>query len=312
MSDAVGPVDDERPAVTPGIRPVPDVPPPPAGVAGRSGPGRAAPTAHDGGPRVGLAVGAIGTYFVGQLVIGVVAATVLSWLGIEVGPSAPTSTPGALDEGTALLALAVSSQIGGLAAVLWLLRRRGHVLTDLVGRRRPFGRLAGVGLGVGLLAWLGSTVVVAVLVAVSGSERVPEQALTGSLSDGILPLLLAVVAAVVMAPIAEELLFRGLLHRALRRRRSLPVATAVSSLAFAVVHVDVAFSQPLALVGLVIVGAALAVAYERTGSLVVPIVMHAVHNGVAITALVVTERLGIELVAGALAWWVRVCIGWPS
>jgi hypothetical protein len=40
--------------------------------------------------------------------------------------------------------------------------------------------------------------------------------------------------------------------------------------------------------------------------------MHAVHNGVAITALVVTERLGIELVAGALAGWVRVCIGWPS
>jgi hypothetical protein len=37
-----------------------------------------------------------------------------------------------------------------------------------------------------------------------------------------------------------------------------------------VVHIDVVLSQPLALAGLVLVGVVLAVAYERTGSLVVP------------------------------------------
>jgi membrane protease YdiL (CAAX protease family) len=261
---------------------------------------------------VGLAVGSIGLYFLGQLVVGATVATILSLLGAEVVPGVPATGAGVLDDGTALLMVAVASQLGGLGAVLWLLRRRGHRLRALIGRRRPLGRLAGIGLGVGLVAWIGSTAVVAALVAASGSDRAPEQALIGSLSEGPVQLLLAVVAAVVLAPIAEELLFRGLLHRALRRRRSLPVAAAISSVAFAGVHVDVAFSQPLALIGLVIVGAALAVAYERTGSLVVPVVMHAVYNGVAITALLVTERLGIELIVGALRLLARAAVGWPS
>jgi uncharacterized protein len=285
-----------------GIQPDPAVPPPPDGFPARRGPGVASRVAQDAAPRVGLAVGAIGAYFAGQLVIGLLLAAMLSLFGADVVPSGPTTGAGALDESTALLALAVASQLGGLAAVVWLLRRRGHRFTELVGAHRPLGRLVGLGLGVGLLTWIGSTVVVAVLVAISGSDRAPEQALTGSLSDGPLQLLLAIVAAVVLAPIAEELLFRGLLHRALRRRQRLPVATAISSLAFAVVHVDVALSQPLALVGLTIVGAALAVAYERTGSLVVPVVMHAVYNGVAIVALLAVERLDLELVVGLLSW----------
>jgi uncharacterized protein len=285
-----------------GIQPDPAVPPPPAGFPAPPGPGALQRTVQDTAPRVGLAIGAIGAYFGGQLVVGLLVAAALTLFGADVVPSGPTTGAGALDESTALLALAVASQLGGLAAVAVLLRRRGHGLADLVGERRPLGRLIGVGVGIGLVTWIGSTVVVAVLVAASGSDRAPEQALTGSLSDGPLQLLLAIVAAVVLAPIAEELLFRGLLHRALRRRQRLPVATAISSLAFAAVHVDVAFSQPLALIGLTIVGAALAIAYERTGSLVVPVVMHAVYNGVAIAALLAVERFDLDLVAGVLPW----------
>ncbi|MDA3023583.1 MAG: CPBP family intramembrane metalloprotease, partial [Actinomycetota bacterium] len=105
-----------------------------------------------------------------------------------------------------------------------------------------------------------------------------------------------VIAAVVLAPVAEELLFRGLLHRGLRRRLRIVPATALSSVLFAVVHVDVALSQPLALVGLTLVGVILAVASERTGSLIVPVVIHAVHNAVTIAAVVVSTRLDLDLV----------------
>jgi membrane protease YdiL (CAAX protease family) len=145
------------------------------------------------------------------------------------------------------------------------------------------------------LAIAGSTLVVSLLVALTGSDATPEQVLTGGIADTPLQLALAVVAAVVLAPLAEELLFRGLLHRGLRRRLALVPATAISSVVFAVVHIDVLLSQPLAIVGLVLVGIILALAYERTGSLIVPIMIHAVHNAVTIVAVVVTGDLARDV-----------------
>jgi uncharacterized protein len=162
------------------------------------------------------------------------------------------------------------------------------------------GRDLRIGLGLGLLAIVASTLIVSLLVTLSGSEASPEQVLTGGLLETPLQLTLAVIAAVVLAPVAEELLFRGLLHRGLRRRLRVVPATALSSVLFAVVHVDVALSQPLALVGLTLVGVILAVAYERTGSLIVPVVIHAVHNAVTIAAVVVSTRLDLDLVAAGV------------
>ena len=135
----------------------------------------------------------------------------------------------------------------------------------------------------------------------TGSEQAPDQFLLDDLTRGGLSTLLAFIAAVVLAPIAEELLFRGLLFTALLRRRSVHVAALVSSIVFAVVHVEVAASQPLALIGLTFVGVVLAIAHERTGSLLVPVVIHATHNAVTIAAVVLTSRLDprlLETVAG--------------
>ncbi len=142
----------------------------------------------------------------------------------------------------------------------------------------------------------------------TGSEQPADQFLLDELTRGGASTVLAFVAAVVLAPIAEELLFRGLLFRALLQRRSVHVAALVSSLVFAVVHIDVAVSQPIALVGLTLVGVALAYAYERTGSLLVPIVGHAAFNGITLVVALVGDRLGIEMAAlwhalGAVIGW---------
>ena len=277
----------------------PDVPPPPPGrwplVDARSAPpwrgadpgplGRAAPAAG-----LGLSAAAIALYLSGQLGLQLVAALVL----VRTGVLDPSSLdPGA--GGAALLTLVVASQLAGLLAVLVLLRRRGILLGPVLGRMRPLGRHLRLGVGLGVGAILGSTIVVGILVALTGSEATPDQVLTGAITETPLQLLLAVVAAVVLAPLAEELLFRGLLHRALRSRLRIVPAAAISSVLFALVHVDVAFSQPLALVGLTLVGAIMAVAYERTGSLLVPVVIHAVHNAITIVAVVVTSRLDLDL-----------------
>ena len=290
---------DPGPPTTPSRRPDPDVPPPPPGhwslAAARSVPSLSGPPAawsSRGAPAAGLGLsfGAIGLYIAAQLGLQLLAALVLARAGLL-----DWASPDPAASGTTLLALVVLSQIAGILAVLLLLRRRAVPLQPLIGPLRPLSRNLAVGTGLGLLAIIGSTIVVSVLVTLSGSDATPDQVLTGDIAETSVQLLLAVVAAVVLAPLAEELLFRGLLHRALRLRLSVVPATVISSVLFAVVHHDVLLSQPLALVGLTLVGAVLAIAYERTGSLIVPIVIHAVHNAVTIAAVVLTGRLDLDL-----------------
>ena len=296
-------------------RPEPDVPPPPPGVwpLGPAGmppePGGAAfgGAARGAGPLdgpfltvppfvgIGLSFVAIGLYLVAQLGLQVIAAVVLVGSGL-VDPSVLDPEEG----GAGLLGIVVASQLAGLVVTLLFLRIRRVPVRPLVGPVGPLGRHLGIGTGLGLLAIVGSTLIVSLLVALSGSDAAPEQVLTGGLMETPVELALAVMAAVVLAPIAEELLFRGLLHRGLRRRIRIVPATALSSVLFAVVHVDVALSQPLALVGLTFVGVILAIAYERTGSLIVPVVIHAVHNAVTIAAVVVTSRLDLDLVGAGV------------
>jgi membrane protease YdiL (CAAX protease family) len=305
----VAKVAEPPPPSTPVRRVDPDVPPPPPGrwplAELRSVPPLGGAPSHPTGlgPSVaglGLSFTAIGVYLVGQLGLQLVAALVLVRAGLLDATSLDPAEGGAT-----LLALVVASQLVGLLAVLVLLRHRSVPLGPVLGPLRPLRRLLGVGTGLGLLAIIGSTIIVSVLVALSGSEATPDQVLTGDIAETPSQLLLAIVAAVVLAPIAEELLFRGLLHRALRVRLSIVPATLISSVLFAIVHVDVALSQPLALVGLTVVGAVLAIAYERTGSLLVPILIHAVHNAITIAAVVVTSRLDLDLLTAALPVLVR-------
>lgn len=291
-------------------RPQPDVPPPPPGswpLAATGTPSGTSGVGSDRGPidgpfltvppfvGIGSSLLAIAVYLVAQLGLQLVAAVVLVSSGI-LEPSTFDPEAG----GAGLFALVVASQLAGLIVTLLFLRLRRVPVRPLLGVVRPLGRNLAIGTGLGVLAVLASTLVVSLLVALTGSEAVPEQVLSGGLMETPIELALAVIAAVVLAPIAEELLFRGLLHRSLRRGLRIIPATALSSVLFAVVHVDVAFSQPLALVGLTLVGVILAVAYERTGSLIVPIVIHAVHNAVTIAAVVVTTRFDLDLVGAGL------------
>ena len=297
-SAAVATVADLPPPTTPPRRPDPDVPPPPQGRWPLTE-ARTAPPLVPGGPDparlprpaagLGLSFAAIATFLVGQLTV-VLAAQIL--LGMAGPPDPGASDP--LVGGAALGALIIAAQSVGLLAVLALLRLRSVPLRAIVGHVRPLGRHLGIGVGLGLISVVLSVTIVGILVTLSGSEATPDQVLTRTIGESPLQLLLVVIAGVVLAPLAEELVFRGLLHRALRSRLRRVPATIISSGLFAIVHTEVAVSQPLGLVGLAAVGAVLALAYERTGSLVVPVAIHAVYNAVTVIAVVVLSRLDLD------------------
>ena len=80
------------------------------------------------------------------------------------------------------------------------------------------------------------------------------------------------IAAVVLAPVAEELVFRGLLFRYARGRLPRWGALLLPAALWAALHGLTAFAPLLAM------GVVLELAYERTGNLAVPMGAHALFN----------------------------------
>lgn len=151
----------------------------------------------------------------------------------------------------------------------WVLvsRRRGYSLRDVMGAQRIPGALVAVCLTT--LAVLGvrmGWLAVRLWLDPSWGDGAP----TGfDIEDPLLrlPLLIVVVG---VAPIAEEILFRGILFRRLLRRWPPLLAALGSSLLFGVAHFDV--------VGSTFMGLALVALYVQTRSLWVPVAAHALNN----------------------------------
>lgn len=85
------------------------------------------------------------------------------------------------------------------------------------------------------------------------------------------------ILAVVVAPLVEEALFRGVLLPVLMKKTGTGTAVVVSSLFFAAIHQHLPSAAPLFILAVV-----LALMYIYSGSLWAPIVLHAVFNGVSV------------------------------
>ncbi len=99
-------------------------------------------------------------------------------------------------------------------------------------------------------------------------------------------LVLMAITAVIVAPICEEVVFRGYIYPALKRFSGPWVGALVTALFFSVAHGSLAALLPLFIFGLVLV-----FLYEWTGSIWAPIAAHLLFNG-ATVALQMLIRFG--------------------
>ena len=188
------------------------------------------------------------------------------------------------------IVLLVSTQ-AALLIVSWLLVFRPNALAALPRFAGPDpGRAVRMGLGWGAVAWIGASLASAAIVIVLEGLGLEIQPQAAEQALGLVEPWVAVLAIVVLAPIAEELFFRGVVFNAFLRERGPRLAYLGSAALFAVIHLSIVALLPIFLLGL-----ALAWVYDRTGSLLAPIVMHAVVNGlsVAIALLVRFEIIGL-------------------
>lgn len=171
----------------------------------------------------------------------------------------------------------VAVTLAGLAGIL---AATGAWSVRVLGRRPPRVRDVGTGIGVGLVGFVLATLTTAALNALLGGLEPPSQVLLEATRDARgLVVVLVGLAAVVGAPLVEELVFRGLLFEALRRRAGLLAGLVGSGAVFAAVHLELQWTFQISLL---VLGVWLAWAFHRTGSLVVPIVGHATFNGTSL------------------------------
>ncbi|MEN6428312.1 MAG: CPBP family intramembrane glutamic endopeptidase [Phycisphaerales bacterium] len=99
--------------------------------------------------------------------------------------------------------------------------------------------------------------------------------------------ILMVVLAVLVAPLVEELMFRGMFQSMIRSYLDRPwPAIAITSILFAAIHTNSEHWPALFILAM-----GLGYSYEKSGSLLRPIFMHAMFNGVTIVAALVDSRM---------------------
>lgn len=84
---------------------------------------------------------------------------------------------------------------------------------------------------------------------------------------------IAFALSVVLAPVIEEIVFRGVLFPALKKRYGIVVGIFVSSFVFTLVHIN-----PVQMLSVLPLGMYLAVMYHRTGSIYPGMILHATWN----------------------------------
>lgn len=171
--------------------------------------------------------------------------------------------------------------VGTLVLARWLLRARP---SDL-GLVRPAREHLRYGAIFGFGIFLASIAIGLVQAAAFGKEpQAIARALIGH--RGPVALALDLYAVSLITPLAEELLFRGLVFGGLRQRMPFVPAAVLSAALFTALH------EMQAWPGVFFLGFALALAYERTRSLWAPMVSHAVVNGLPLALLALGSGRG--------------------
>lgn len=105
-------------------------------------------------------------------------------------------------------------------------------------------------------------------------------------------IVLEMIGVVIVTPIVEELVFRGIAYRSMRKRMGAALSVILSAVFFGLAHGNV-----LSFVYTTALGVLLAVSFEAHGSLFVPIIIHASFNA----ASYLTEYAFDDPSAGTLA-----------
>lgn len=201
---------------------------------------------------------------------------------------------GPISVGGALLILTVT-QAGLVAAAVAFVAIPNALAGVRLLPQRGALRSIGIGLLLAVPAWIGASIVGYILTRVL--ELLGQQPKAGVVEEAIArvdPTVL-LLAIVLIAPIAEEIFFRGVVLNAWLREYGERRAVLGSAALFAAIHANpngwaALISSLTSVVPIFGLGIALALVYRRTGSLLASMALHAGFNAISLT-LALLDRL---------------------
>lgn len=180
------------------------------------------------------------------------------------------------------------AELAVILGVFWFMRLR-HVPLRRIGWTRP--RLQHISVAaIGFVAYFGAYIVVAMLVSkfAPGINLDQKQQIGFDNVTTTIDLVLTGISLVVLPPLAEETLFRGFILTGIRQRFRIWPAAIITSVIFAVGHLEFGSGAPLLWVAAIdtfVLSMVLCYVREKTSSLWPGILIHAAKNALAFSVL---------------------------
>ncbi|HEU5324317.1 MAG TPA: type II CAAX endopeptidase family protein [Candidatus Limnocylindria bacterium] len=172
-----------------------------------------------------------------------------------------------------------------LLLVSWWFVLRPRALAGLPSWMGPDPvRALGIGVLAGIGMWVLGNLVGAAVIALLQALGIGVDTQLAERAVETLDPWLVVLVVIFLAPVAEELFFRGVVFNAWLREGGVRWAFIGSTLLFALIHLSIAAFVPILLLGF-----ALAWIYRRTQSLLAPIALHATFNGISVVLVLLTR-----------------------
>jgi membrane protease YdiL (CAAX protease family) len=205
------------------------------------------------------------------LFLTILLSLVVALATVAMGYSLDDSPPGAT------LAEVFAQDLAMIAAAVLLASLAGRVRGSHLGLVRVrVGKAIGAMIAV-WIGFLGFSLIWKIAIGLDDPQTLPDEL---GIAGSDVRLVLVVLVITVLAPLGEELLFRGYIFGALRNWRGFWPAAIVTGLIFGAVHIGsspIGYALPLAIFGF-----GLCLLYQWTGSLFPCIALHACNNAIAL------------------------------
>ena len=168
-----------------------------------------------------------------------------------------------------------------ISMILWLVKKYKIGLSDFGLRRfKIFKAALYILLALVMFTALVSIVFIIVTIIFPNFNATQSQAIADEFGTSRIGIILSFVMTVIIAPVIEEIYFRGLMLPAVTKRFGWGMGVIISSSLFAVLHM-----QANVMVYTFILGVFLCFMYIRLKSIIPGILLHAINNSIAFAAL---------------------------
>ena len=230
-----------------------------------------------------------------RLILALACAAAIAWVsGVCAAKLAMMAAPTWAADPARLAPLVIAVvYVSIIITLLAVMGRTSGQRRSLLSIRRPDRRSIAIGVGAWAAAYVAAVAAYAVLDPITGIgvEDLRRLLMSVGADNGRLHeasaalVVIILLRMLVLSPIAEELIFRGALYTWLRTRLPAWATILITALGFALVHQSPLF-LPLAL----LVGLAAGWIREKTGTVVVPMAVHALQSGaIVVLSLVLTS-----------------------